>query len=160
MKIAFQFLNVQIGSLLSIYNRIKSDVKKLYLHSIKNLIVSKDSIYKSITFLKCPSCRKGKMFVKPGLFRFNKTLKMHENCEVCGQKFEIEPGFWIGALWTSYPIVVLIEIPFILFAVSGHFDIIWTIILSMTGLMILFLPLMLRLGRSIWAHIFIKYRGN
>lgn len=83
---------------------------------------------------------------------------MPEHCASCGQKFEIEPGFWIGALWTSYPIVVLIETPFIIAAISGVFDNIWLLIMFMLAAMGLFFPVMLRVGRSIWAHIFIRYK--
>lgn len=84
---------------------------------------------------------------------------MYENCSHCGQKYEIEPGFWIGALWTSYPIVVLIEIPFLFTAILSE-----SISVPLTfGMMIvafgIFFPLMVRLGRSIWAHVFIKYKG-
>ena len=96
------------------------------------------------------------MFKKKGLFRYYKPLDMHENCANCGQKFEIEPGFWIGALWASYPIVVIIEIPFLFTAIASEAINVW----YTYGLMIvafgIFFPVMVRLGRSIWAHIFIK----
>ena len=100
------------------------------------------------------------MFKKRGLFVYNNPLDMNENCTNCGQKYEIEPGFWIGALWASYPIVVLIETPFIFTAIASEsMNICYTY-----GLMIaafgMFFPLMVRLGRSIWAHIFIKYQGE
>lgn len=99
------------------------------------------------------------MFKKRGLFVYYNPLAMHDKCSNCGQKYEIEPGFWIGALWASYPIVVLIELPFLFTAIASKSFNLW----YTYGLMILafgvFYPLMVRLGRSIWAHIFIKFRG-
>jgi uncharacterized protein (DUF983 family) len=99
------------------------------------------------------------MFKKRGLFIYHNPLDMHENCSNCGQKYEIEPGFWIGALWASYPIVVIIETPFLFTAIVSESLNIW----YTYGLMIVafgvFFPLMVRLGRSIWAHVFIKFRG-
>lgn len=113
----------------------------------------------SVVTLKCPKCRQESMFRKKGLFVYFKPLDMHEKCSHCGQKYEIEPGFWLGALWASYPIVVLIELPFLFTAIfSKNISIGWTF-----GWMIMafavFFPLMVRLGRSIWAHVFIRYTG-
>ena len=67
--------------------------------------------------MSCPKCGDGKLFKKKGLFIYKKILDMHEKCEVCNFKFEIEPGFWLGSLWTSYPIIILIELPFLMLAV-------------------------------------------
>ncbi len=110
--------------------------------------------------MKCPSCRQENMFKKRGLFVYNNPLDMHENCSNCGQKYEIEPGFWIGALWASYPIVVIIETPFIFTAIASESLNIWYTYGLMIAAFGVFFPLMVRLGRSIWAHIFIKYRGE
>ena len=112
----------------------------------------------SIIKLKCPKCRQGDLFIKKGLFRYNLILDMPEHCSVCQQKFEIEPGFWIGALWTSYPIVIAIEVPFLGMALVSTTISPW---ISFTGMLVAFLifyPLMLRLGRSIWIHISIGYK--
>jgi len=86
---------------------------------------------------------------------------MHANCDNCGQKFEIEPGFWIGALWASYPIVVAIETPFLMLALFADTAAdTWMYFGCMVVAFGLLFPLMLRLGRSIWAHVFIRYKEN
>jgi len=117
------------------------------------------STFRSVVTLKCPACRKEAMFRKKGLFVYINPLDMYEHCSHCGQKYEIEPGFWIGALWTSYPIVVLIETPFIFTAVASQTVSIWYTFAAMVLAFCIFYPVMLRLGRSIWAHVFIKFRG-
>lgn len=113
----------------------------------------------SILKLKCPQCSKGNLFDKPGLFRYKEILNMPEECKNCGQKFELEPGFWIGALWTSYPIVVFLELPFLILAVSSQQVYLIAIILAMILVLIIFYPLILRLGRSIWIHIFVSKKN-
>ena len=112
------------------------------------------SYSRSVLTLKCPQCRKGDLFLKKGLFVFRGTLAMYENCSCCGQKFEIEPGFWIGALWTSYPIVVAIETPFLFLALFSE-NHTWTYFGLMIVAFAIFYPATLRIGRSVWAHIFI-----
>jgi uncharacterized protein (DUF983 family) len=116
------------------------------------------SLFRSITRLKCPKCRKGNLFIKPGLFSYKQILTMPDNCQNCGQKFEIEPGFWLGALWMSYPFIIIIITPFILLAISGVDLKMWAIVLTMIFSMAVFFPLSLRLGRSIWIHIFVRYK--
>ncbi len=116
--------------------------------------------YTSILKLSCPKCRQETMFKKKGLLVYRKPLDMHENCSHCGQKYEIEPGFWLGALWTSYPMVVLIEIPFIFYAISTPEISITVMFAVMICIFFLLFPAITRLGRSIWAHIFIKYQFN
>lgn len=51
---------------------------------------------------KCPRCRTGNMFTKPALSRH--FMDMHSDCPHCGLHFEIEPGFYWGAMYVSYAI--------------------------------------------------------
>ena len=118
------------------------------------------SLVKSVVMLKCPRCREGDLFVKQGLFRYNQMLKMPEKCPVCSQVYEIEPGFWIGALWMSYPIVVAIETPFLFAALLTTNYSPWLFFGLMLLAFVIFFPLMLRLGRSIWIHISVRYDEN
>lgn len=115
------------------------------------------SSIKSIVTLKCPKCRQGDLFVKPGLFRYKDMLLMPEKCPHCGQVYEIEPGFWIGALWVSYPIVIVIETPFLFAALLTTNYSPWLFFGLMLVAFVIFFPLMLRLGRSIWIHISVRY---
>ena len=115
------------------------------------------SLYRSVFGLKCPRCRKGNLFVKKGLIVYTRMLDMEEECPHCKLDYELEPGFWLGALWTSYPIVVLIELPFLITALMVDGLAMW---LSFIGLVLAFLitwPVMLRLGRSFWIHINVRY---
>ncbi len=49
---------------------------------------------------RCPACRKGNMFEKPyGPFR---RQNMYSTCKICGLRFEVEVGFFWGAMFISY----------------------------------------------------------
>lgn len=126
---------------------------------IKKQMPTKRSLYQSVFGLKCPRCRQGDLFTRKGLIVYRGLVDMPAHCPVCGQKYEIEPGFWIGALWTSYPIVVLVELPFLALAVLNTPQLgIWIPLLLMLPAFALAYPVMLRLGRSIWIHGWVKYQ--
>lgn len=55
---------------------------------------------------KCPRCQSGKMFKHNTLSKG--FMKMYENCPVCDLRFEIEPGFFWGAMYVSYGITCAI----------------------------------------------------
>jgi uncharacterized protein (DUF983 family) len=114
----------------------------------------------SIVRFKCPRCRKGNLFVKQNPYSFKKSLDMHERCPVCGQDFKIEPGFYIGALWTSFPIVILImTLLSVLLLVYFKMDMNWFFV-ALTIILLLLQPIIIRLGRSIWIHLFVGFQGN
>lgn len=118
------------------------------------------SVWFSLLGLKCPRCRKGKLFKKGGLFQYSEVLEMPENCPTCGQKYDIEPGFWIGAMWISYPIVVALEMPFLFLALFADGVMTWVYFGCMMAAFFVFWPLILRLGRSAWIHVSIRYEEN
>ncbi|MBI1325346.1 DUF983 domain-containing protein [bacterium] len=49
--------------------------------------------------MRCPECRRGKVFA-------NLFLKMNPTCPVCGLKFEREPGYFLGAMYFSYAMAI------------------------------------------------------
>jgi len=115
------------------------------------------SVWFSLLGLKCPRCRKGNLFLKGGLFQYTEILEMPECCSVCGQKYDIEPGFWIGAMWISYPIVVALEMPFLFLALFAEGMMTWVYFGLMLLAFFVFWPFILRVGRSAWIHVSIRY---
>lgn len=116
------------------------------------------SYCRSIVGLKCPRCSKGDLFTRKGLIVYKDMVEMPEKCTNCGLKYMLEPGFWLGALWTSYPIVVMIELPFLILALLSEGNTIWIYFSCMLLSLFIAYPLMLRLGRSIWIHINVRRR--
>lgn len=69
---------------------------------------------------RCPRCRKGKLFYFSP-FNYFKFYKMREECSHCELKFEVEPGFFYGAMFLSYMMVVAVFIAeFTLFYLLGY----------------------------------------
>lgn len=77
-------------------------------------------------------------------------------CIVCKQDFRIEYGFYSGALWTSYPIVVFIDL-LILSTIFLYPQYIVAICATMLTVSLLLQPWIMRLGRAIWINIFVRY---
>jgi len=128
-----------------------------YLYQLKEKEIS---FTQSVIGLKCPNCRKGDLFKKKGLIVYSDMLEMHEDCSNCEFHYEIEPGFWLGSLWTSYPIVILIEVPFLFLALFADKEMTWVYLGAMILSFLISWPLMLRLGRSIWIHINVRKEEN
>lgn len=111
----------------------------------------------SIAHLKCPRCQEGNLFIDRNAYNFKNMLEMPRLCPVCSQRFDVEPGFYSGALWISFPIIVLIGIPFwalLYFVIGISFE--WMALLM--AIYILGLqPIIMRYSRAIWINIFVHY---
>lgn len=111
----------------------------------------------SIARLKCPRCHSGNLFTKRNPYSFKDSMKMPDRCAVCNQDFQIEPGFYIGALWTSFPIVIFImALLSILLLVFVKMELEWFFV-AITVILLLLQPIIIRLGRAIWINIFVDY---
>lgn len=89
-------------------------------------------------------------------------MKMPERCPVCGQLFEIEPGFWYGTGFVSYALAVAVSVAtFIAWKVLIGFSLddnrlFWW--MGVNGLiLVLVQPLLMRLSRTIWLNFFVRY---
>ena len=123
-------------------------------------ILKKGSKKYSILKLKCPKCHEGNLFVFKNPYRLKGGLKMDDNCTVCGQDFVIEPGFYYGALWMSYPVVIVITIALASFF---YFYLDYSLLAFMFILSFVMLglqPLIIRIGRALWINVFVKYDVN
>ena len=113
----------------------------------------------SIINLKCPRCQKGNLFSETNPYTFKDGLKMPDNCPICQQDFKIEPGFYIGALWVSFPIViVLMALLSILLLAVFKMQLEWFFV-SITLILLFLQPVIIRIGRSIWIHIFVHHES-
>src|SRR3982751_2442360 len=68
--------------------------------------------YWSILTMRCPRCRRGPMFKDQNPFKslkLSRIFNMYDNCPVCGQKYDLEPGFWYGTGYVSYALAVALS---------------------------------------------------
>ncbi len=85
---------------------------------------------------------------------------MPDQCAVCGQLFEIEPGFFLAALWISYPLVLVIEITIL--AVC-YLILNYSLPLSFSvaaAFLAVLLPPVMRYSRSILIHLFVSFENE
>jgi uncharacterized protein (DUF983 family) len=118
-----------------------------------------NSLLHSILTVKCPRCREGNMFPEDTLYS-TKFANMHSNCPCCGQTFEPEPGYYYGAMYVSFGFNVAIFLVafFVLSQLVQEVTIpmlLGVIVVVVVGL----LPIIFRLSRALWIHIFIRYEG-
>ena len=112
---------------------------------------------KNIINQQCPRCRKGKLF-KHGAYNLKSFAVMHDECPCCGQRYHLEPSFYYGALYVSYGLQVMIfaSVSVALYVLFDNAPLSWYLI-GVTALALILFPLVFRLSRSIWIHIFVKF---
>ena len=87
-------------------------------------------------------------------YNLGKFGKMHKECPVCGQDFEIEPGFYFGASYFSYALNVALIVTFIVvfFVLFDDYSE-WYLIGAIIGTNLLLVPLNFRLSRSLMLNL-------
>ncbi|MFT4678419.1 MAG: hypothetical protein ACI84C_000606 [Flavobacteriales bacterium] len=131
-------------------------------------MLAKGSKLYTILNSSCPRCQDAPLF-KNGNPYGKAGLKMHDECEHCGESFKREPGFYFGAAYVSYGLTVALWVA--VFVALMCFD--WWGLISfsfyensntffLTGLvaLIVALPILYRLSRAIWISTFVKYEGS
>lgn len=106
---------------------------------------------------QCPRCRKGKLFTHAA-YNIKHTIDMPDRCPHCGQAFHLEPSFYYGALYVSYglQVALFVAVSLAIYIFVPEAPTSWYLIGVTVGALLLF-PLIIRLSRSIWIHIFVKY---
>jgi uncharacterized protein (DUF983 family) len=69
--------------------------------------MAKRSWFTALLAQRCPRCREGRIF--------RTALDVHVRCPVCGLLLDREPGYFIGAMYVSYGLALLILIPLFFF---------------------------------------------
>lgn len=116
--------------------------------------------FKAMISGKCPRCHVGDVFtysaLKPGKF-----MAMNSSCDVCGQNFTPEPGFYFGAMYVAYAffiaLVVSVSIAVTVLFKDPPFH--WYIII-ITLFNLILLPWIFRYSRLVFLYAFggIKYQ--
>ena len=122
---------------------------------------SEPSKFMAMSKALCPRCRAGKMFKYP-LSKISKFSEMNDNCPVCGLKFEVEPGFWYGAMFVSYANTIMLLVVLgvgMFYLFNDPSTLSYIVVITVASL--LFVPFNFRVSRSVFLHLFgfVKYRG-
>ncbi|MDA8876903.1 DUF983 domain-containing protein [bacterium] len=114
------------------------------------------SAIKSIINCNCPRCRKGIVFKHKNPYH-RKFGEIEKKCSNCDLVYEMEQGFWYGAMYVSYAFGVALAIPTMLILTYITDLEIYQITGVIFLLLIATMPLLFRYSRSVWLHIFIRY---
>jgi len=94
---------------------------------------------------------------------YRKFDKMHRNCPHCNFRFEVEPGFFIGAMYVSYGMVVglMIGVGLLFFYAFGDPPT-WVYLITFPAVVILLLPFIFRYSRILYLYAFggVSYKEN
>ncbi len=94
---------------------------------------------------RCPRCREGRVF--------KGVIKMNESCPFCGLQFEREEGYFLGAMYISYALAIVV---LGLGTLVGHSLLpTWNLELVMLLVVAVYIPvvpLVFRYSRVIWIH--------
>lgn len=103
--------------------------------------------------MKCPRCRCGNMFESPTLS--TSFMKMNPTCSECGLNYEIEPGFYWGAMYVSYGITcaIMIIVGGLVLLLGNNPDT-WVYLTSIIGTFIVASPFTYRISRVLMLHLF------
>lgn len=111
---------------------------------------------------KCPRCRRGDMFRYNNPYRLRDFMKMNDQCAVCGQVFDMEPGFYYGTSYVSYAFTIAISAAsfiawWLLIGISVSDNRVFYWIFANAILLLLLQPPLMRMARSAWLAFFVHY---
>jgi hypothetical protein len=120
---------------------------------MKETTIKPRGTFSAMLHLKCPHCHQGNLFTVTNPYKLKTLSLMPDLCPQCNLTFNPEPGFYWGALYTSYALgVALALIDFtIVYLICGWR--VWPIMLSITLLLLLTAPLTFRYSRVMWIYI-------
>jgi hypothetical protein len=90
-----------------------------------------------------------------GMFNIGKMANMNETCSHCGLKFEVEPGFFYGAMYVSYAfsVAILLTTTFVLYFAFDDPGL-WVYIVSVAVIAVITYPVNFRYSRILFLHLF------
>lgn len=102
------------------------------------------------------------MFTNRSIWPLSKLLDMPERCSECGQKFEIEVGFYYGTGYVSYALsvallIVIFVAYWLFFGFSWEDNSIYYYLGISVGIIALLQPWLMRLSRVLYLNFFVKY---
>jgi uncharacterized protein (DUF983 family) len=115
--------------------------------------MSNDSTIKAIRGEKCPRCHQGDLFVTSS-YKITGFYKMHKVCPSCQQTFEPEPGFYFGAMFVAYGLLVVMAIVTWLVLFFAFHPVFEVYVVAILILNVLLLPFIFRFSRTLFLYGF------
>ena len=109
--------------------------------------------------MRCPSCRKAPMFINPNPYVWKSMGDMNMKCPECGHPIDQEYGYYVGAMYFSYALMVAwnFSLAVAVYVITGQlFDKFQIIIGLGICSSILISPVIFRYSRVLWSYLFFK----
>ena len=109
------------------------------------------STARALLQLRCPRCHTGKLFTHVAFS--TKFMEMPEDCPVCHQAYEPEPGFYYGAMYISsgFSTAVLLGIGFLLYYLANDPPL-WVYVTTVAVAVSAVTPLLFRYARAVMLY--------
>jgi uncharacterized protein (DUF983 family) len=111
---------------------------------------------------RCPQCHEGRLFKYKWWNLFN-FAQMEDNCSACNMRYEVEPGFFYGAMYISYAFTVGVMLVggLVIYNFFNDPDAMGYVI-PITLISLALVPANFRISRVIFIHLFsgVSYRPN
>jgi uncharacterized protein (DUF983 family) len=122
----------------------------------------KPNVLKSIWQHKCPCCRKGEMYNQKSIFPLKSMLDMPKRCAVCGQKMELESGFYFGTGYVSYALSIAFFVAWfiayeVLIGLSWKNNSVFIALFSGIFTVVCLQPFLMRKSRVLYLYMFVRY---
>ena len=119
------------------------------------------NLFKAIINHRCPRCRKGNIYTHSN-WNYAKATSMYKNCPHCGLQYEVEPGFFWGAMYIAYAIISAFFVAALIiffFFIDQELQILFYFIPSYLLIILVLVPFILRYSRTLMLYAFggIKY---
>lgn len=105
------------------------------------------------------------MFKQPNPYsklKLSHIFDMPETCPECGQKYDLETGFWYGTGYVSYALAVAISVAtfiawLVLIGISVDDNRIFYWLITNCITLVVLQPWMMRISRVIYLYFFVHY---
>ena len=129
---------------------MSSDLRWGLSITVGGVLHSEASTIVAMVRQRCPRCRDGKIFRSSIYWGFP---HMHDCCPKCGLRFNREPGYFLGAMYVSYGLALVVIVVFggVLWGLTNwRVDkiAIWAVVLFLP-----FAPMLTLLSRVLWIYL-------
>ncbi|MFM2136572.1 MAG: hypothetical protein RL021_1972 [Bacteroidota bacterium] len=121
------------------------------------------SLVSGVISMKCPACRMHDVFKTKNPYDLKQVGAMHAYCPACGSSNRVEPGFYFGAAYVSYILMVglLMLLVTVYYLVFGEiFENFWRLMITATSFALIITPVVFRYSRILFLYMFVPFKGK
>lgn len=123
-------------------------------------MIKKGTKLYSILTGSCPKCNGESMYFNPNPYDLRDTLKVKEKCSHCQTKYRLEPSFFFGSMYVSYGVGIAFSVAAFIISYFIFSSTLTTAFIAITATLVVFMPFIMRVSRTIWVNLFIHYDEN